>query len=112
MRDFEAFQDALSARQPGYGGPPEAVDSGGCGGVAGGPLGCSPYMASLTSSMCLVLDEFYTNLRCCGVSSITGEGMSRLIELVDEAKQEYFNVSITTTIFYSHRFLLLISTYS
>ena len=52
MRDFEAFQDALDADGDGEG---------------------STYVGNLTRSMSLALDSFYSDLRCCGVSSHTGE---------------------------------------
>ncbi len=44
MRDFEVFQEACSMASGG-------ADGNGC------------YMDSLVSSMCLVLEEFYSNLR-------------------------------------------------
>jgi translation initiation factor IF-2 len=49
----------------------------------------STYMSSLTRSMSLVLDEFYANLRCVGVSAVTGAGVDELFQTIDEAKQEY-----------------------
>nr|KAJ3419622.1 hypothetical protein HK105_006726 [Polyrhizophydium stewartii] len=47
------------------------------------------YMGSLVSSMCLVLEEFYSHLRVVGVSAVTGDGMDELFEAVQEAAQEY-----------------------
>eukprot|EP01025_Chloroclados_australasicus_P043214 TRINITY_DN46058_c0_g1_i1.p1 TRINITY_DN46058_c0_g1~~TRINITY_DN46058_c0_g1_i1.p1 ORF type:complete len:213 (-),score=33.46 TRINITY_DN46058_c0_g1_i1:59-697(-) len=47
------------------------------------------YAASLARSLSLVLDEFYSNLRTAGVSSITGEGMDALLEAIDEGSLEY-----------------------
>ncbi|KAA0200607.1 XPA binding protein 1 GTPase [Fasciolopsis buskii] len=87
MRDFEAFQDALAAHRSTDG--PSELESDSC---AAHPE-TSPYMTSLMNSMSLVLDEFYSGLRCCGVSSVTGEGMKQLVEKIAEAKSEYFESS-------------------
>lgn len=46
-------------------------------------------MTSLMSSMCLVLDEFYENLRTVGVSAMTGAGMSEFFQKVQEAREEW-----------------------
>ena len=51
----------------------------------------STYMASLTRSMSLVLEEFYSNLRCVGVSAVTGTGMDDFFKAIDEAAQEYYS---------------------
>nr|CDS27214.1 GPN loop GTPase 1 [Hymenolepis microstoma] len=86
MRDFEAFQNALHAGRSGENGLIDTAD---------GPYvedDSSQYMNSLTNSMSLVLDEFYNDLRCCGVSSLNGEGFPKFLELVKEASEEYFNV--------------------
>ncbi|XP_061611575.1 GPN-loop GTPase 1 isoform X2 [Phyllopteryx taeniolatus] len=63
MNDFEAFQDALSQERS--------------------------YVSNLTRSMSLVLDEFYSNLRVVGVSSVTGSGLGELLVKVQDAAEEY-----------------------
>jgi len=47
------------------------------------------YMSDLTTSMGLVLEEFYNNLKCVGVSAVTGKGMPEFFKAIDEAAVEY-----------------------
>ena len=54
MSDFEAYADALEAD--------------------------ASYAATLSRSLSLVLDEFYSNLTAVGVSAVTGEGMDELFQ--------------------------------
>lgn len=49
----------------------------------------SGYMASLSRALCLSMEEFYRQLRTCGVSSITGEGMDELQSKIEVAVVEY-----------------------
>lgn len=63
MQDFDAFQEALSKDQT--------------------------YVSNLTRTMSLTLDEFYKDLKCCGVSSKTGIGFSQFYDLVAEGVLEY-----------------------
>eukprot|EP00049_Salpingoeca_infusionum_P014382 m.268790 g.268790 ORF g.268790 m.268790 type:complete len:368 (+) comp15662_c0_seq4:3010-4113(+) len=63
MTDYEAFQDAIA--------------------------GETAYIASLSRSMSLVLEEFYSNLRTVGVSAFTGEGIDDFFAAVDDAVEEY-----------------------
>ncbi|KAH6563506.1 hypothetical protein BASA61_005962 [Batrachochytrium salamandrivorans] len=63
MSDFEVFQAALESD--------------------------TSYMGSLVGSMCMVLEEFYSNLKVVGVSAVTGDGMDELFEAVAEAAKEY-----------------------
>lgn len=69
MNDFEKFQAALEEK-----GRDENGEN---------------YMNSLMSSMSLVLDEFYNNLRAVGVSAMTGQGMKEFFEAVEDCRKEY-----------------------
>lgn len=87
MQDFVAFQDALSGREL-----IGVEESEGDTNIL--QPGQSPYMSSLVHSMSLVLDEFYSELRACGVSSVTGEGLDKFIDEVVLLKEEYFKVRL------------------
>ncbi|CAK9212354.1 unnamed protein product [Sphagnum jensenii] len=63
MDDFEAFQAAVEND--------------------------SSYSSGLSRSLCLVLDEFYRNLRNVGVSAVTGVGMVDFFAKLDESGTEY-----------------------
>ncbi len=69
MSDYEKFADALDNM--------ERDESAG-------------YYASLTRSMSLTLDEFYTTLRRVGVSAATGDGVEAFFEEVDKCREEFF----------------------
>lgn len=47
------------------------------------------YVASLARSMSLAMEEFYNNLRCVGVSAVTGQGCSDFERAVAEAAEEF-----------------------
>ncbi|TEB18263.1 hydrolase [Perkinsus sp. BL_2016] len=49
----------------------------------------SGYMASLSRALCLAMEEFYSELRTVGVSSITGKGMEELDQAIEAAIVEY-----------------------
>nr|CCA23766.1 GPNloop GTPase 1 putative [Albugo laibachii Nc14] len=65
MTDFEAFQKALDQTSD------------------------ESYMNNLSRSLSLVLEEFYNNLHCVGVSAATGEGMDAFFSKIHLAAKEY-----------------------
>ena len=66
MNDFELFQAAIEQEHS--------------------------YSTDLCRSLSLVLDEFYSNLRCVGFSSMTGDGCKEFFDAVDDACHEYEHV--------------------
>ena len=66
MTDFQEFDDALAKQDN--------------------------YLASLSRSMSLVLDEFYRQVPHVGVSASVGKGFDLLLPKFEELKKEYFNV--------------------
>ncbi|UVC49572.1 XPA binding protein 1 [Theileria orientalis] len=50
------------------------------------------YMASFSRSCALMLNEFYTNIKCCGISCMTGEGFEEHVSLLNECVEEYNSV--------------------
>eukprot|EP01059_Diplonema_ambulator_P012663 TRINITY_DN23087_c0_g1_i1.p1 TRINITY_DN23087_c0_g1~~TRINITY_DN23087_c0_g1_i1.p1 ORF type:complete len:410 (+),score=171.55 TRINITY_DN23087_c0_g1_i1:32-1261(+) len=50
------------------------------------------YSAQLTKSMSVVMQEFYANLRCAGISAVTGEGTEELLAQLKESKSDYVEV--------------------
>lgn len=65
IKDFEAFHEAIEQEKD--------------------------YVSNLSRTMSLTLDEFYKDLKVCGVSSKTGVGFSKFFDLVRETVDEYKN---------------------
>lgn len=63
MKDFEAFAAALDADPS--------------------------FSSSFSRSLSLVLEEFYENIPCVGVSAATGEGIGSFFKKVDASRKEY-----------------------
>eukprot|EP01083_Nonionella_stella_P082304 227161_1 len=68
MKDSESFESALQSEKS--------------------------YMSTLTQSMGTALSEFYANLTTVGVSAVTGQGIDKFFEAVDNAKKEYYDVYV------------------
>jgi len=66
MTDFQEFDDALAKQDN--------------------------YLATLSRSMSLVLDEFYKQVPQVGVSATIGKGFDKLMPTFDQLKKEYFEV--------------------
>lgn len=67
MTNYESFQEALDEH---------SSESG--------------YYGSLTRSLSLVLDEFYSTLRYCGVSAVTGDGIDDFWNTIDAAALDFY----------------------
>ena len=77
MDDYESFQEALDdASSSSNGGYSDEMAGGG-------------YYSSLTRSLSLVLDEFYTHLHKVGVSAATGDGIDEFWNVVEKAALDY-----------------------
>jgi GPN-loop GTPase len=63
MRDVETFEEALQAEKT--------------------------FRTTLTRSLAFVMDEFYKNIKTCGVSSVTGIGIDDFFAKLDECAGEY-----------------------
>eukprot|EP01060_Flectonema_neradi_P040244 TRINITY_DN9101_c0_g1_i1.p1 TRINITY_DN9101_c0_g1~~TRINITY_DN9101_c0_g1_i1.p1 ORF type:complete len:415 (+),score=111.02 TRINITY_DN9101_c0_g1_i1:106-1350(+) len=70
MKDADAFKESMHENSPDTEGP---------------------YSEELTKSMSGVLQEFYENLRCAGMSAVTGAGVENLMSEIKEAKEDYIN---------------------
>lgn len=50
------------------------------------------YLSSLTRSLALSLDEFYSGINAVYLSSVTGEGFPDFFKALEKAREEYYNV--------------------
>eukprot|EP01064_Diplonema_japonicum_P024146 TRINITY_DN3463_c0_g2_i1.p1 TRINITY_DN3463_c0_g2~~TRINITY_DN3463_c0_g2_i1.p1 ORF type:complete len:414 (+),score=126.88 TRINITY_DN3463_c0_g2_i1:73-1314(+) len=66
MKDSDAFKDALASEES--------------------------YSGQLTKSMAGVMQEFYANLRCAGLSAVTGEGVEELLSQLKESTGDYIDI--------------------
>jgi len=65
MKDFESYQVALDADR------------------------AEDYMGPLNRSLSLGMDEFYRSLKACGVSAVTGSGISEMLVQIDAAGVDF-----------------------
>ena len=80
MKDYDAFQEALDESMESNTNNSSTMTSTG-------------FYGSLTRSLSLVLDEFYSNFtHCCGVSAVTGDGMDDFWNAVREAALHDFSI--------------------
>lgn len=78
MKDYDTFQEALDESMESNTNNSSTMSSTG-------------FYGSLTRSLSLVLDEFYSNFtHCCGVSAVTGDGMDGFWECIQKAAREDF----------------------
>jgi GTPase SAR1 family protein len=80
MKDYDAFQEALDESMESNTNNSSTMSSTG-------------FYGSLTRSLSLVLDEFYSNFtHCCGVSAVTGDGMDDFWKTIQKAATEDFSM--------------------
>jgi GTPase SAR1 family protein len=78
MTDFDSFSEAMDAKEGSTDGSYGSSDTAG-------------YYQSLTRSMALTLDEFYSGLNSAPVSAATGDGIEAFFDKIDVCRQEYFD---------------------
>ena len=66
MHDSEAFEDAMASE--------------------------GSYSAQLQKSMAGVMQEFYQNIRACGISAVTGEGVPAMLAELKECRADYVDL--------------------
>eukprot|EP00920_Eleutheroschizon_duboscqi_P019310 GHVT01045820.1.p1 GENE.GHVT01045820.1~~GHVT01045820.1.p1 ORF type:complete len:261 (+),score=38.82 GHVT01045820.1:59-841(+) len=66
MQDFDAFREALKSE--------------------------TSYMASLSQSFALTMEEFYRGIQTVGVSAATGRGLESLVDELTGCRAEYYDV--------------------